>query len=77
MVAPPSRHLSPLLPMSAAMISGPDLIAVAVRQRPLNRVRVPFARFIQERARHRPEAVRCHFVSREAHAPEAVAHGIF
>ena len=40
-VAPPLRHLDPLIPMRAPVIGTPNLVLVLMRERPLDGVGTP------------------------------------
>ena len=62
--------------MRSAMIGGAHLIAVPVRQGPLDCIGLPLSRLVQQGAGHCTKAMRRHFIRAETHPAQCRSSGI-
>jgi len=63
--------------MRTAMIRRSDTVALTVGERPFYGIGMPEPTFVQQRTGDRPEAVRRHFLIREAQAPKGYVERVF
>lgn len=74
MVAPPLRRRDALVRVRTPVTAGTNLIAILMRQRTLDRVRLPETRFVRAGAGDRAKTARRHFIAGKSEPTQRSVH---